>query len=113
MLATKDKGILFLIIEHCNRVLEKVNGITREEFNNDLDIREIFCFNLFQIGELSKKLSTEFIEKYNGVPWKYIKGMRDKIVHGYDTINLDIVWETSKTSVNELLAYCKETLLNN
>lgn len=68
------------------------------------------CFNIFQIGELAKSLSDEFVDEYNKVPWKQIKGMRDRIGHGYDTINVDIVWNTAKENIKELNDYCLEIL---
>jgi uncharacterized protein with HEPN domain len=51
-------------------------------------------------------LSEEFVKEYNGIPWKQIIGMRHRIVHGYDTINLDIVWNTSVASIPSLKEYC-------
>lgn len=79
-------------------------------FNNDIDLREVVCFNIFQIGELAKGLSSEFIKKYDKIPWKQIKGMRDRIGHGYGTIDVEIVFNTAKTDIKELNEYCKEIL---
>ena len=47
------------------------------------------------------------LKKNNKVPWKQIKGMRDRIGHGYDTIDIEIVWQTSIESIPELKKYCK------
>ena len=110
MLGVKDKGILLQIIKRCNRVIEKVSNISEAEFSLNDDIKEVVCFNLFQIGELANGLSIEFIKEYNKIPWKQIIGMRNRIVHGYDTINLEIVWNTANESIPELKSYCKEIL---
>ena len=80
------------------------------EFALNDDIKEVVCFNLFQIGELANGLSIEFIKENNKIPWKQIIGMRNRIVHGYDTINLEIVWNTANESIPELIEYCKEIL---
>ena len=48
--------------------------------------KEIVSFNVLQIGKLVKTLSPEFLSKYDKMPWKDIKGMRDIIGHGYGTI---------------------------
>ena len=53
MLGVKDKGILLQIIERCNRVTSKVSNITEAEFSRNDDVKEVVCFNLFQIGELA------------------------------------------------------------
>ena len=110
MLGVKDKGILLQIIKRCNRIIEKVSNINETEFALNDDIKEVVCFNLFQIGELANGLSIEFIKEYNKIPWKQIIGMRNRIVHGYDTINLEIVWNTANESIPELIEYCKEIL---
>ena len=110
MLGVKDKGILLQIIKRCNRVIEKVSNTSETEFSLNDDIKEVVCFNLFQIGELANGLSVEFIKEYNKIPWKQIIGMRNRIVHGYDTINLEIVWNTANESITELKSYCKEIL---
>ena len=105
MLSVKDQGRLLQIIGHCERIQEKIADIDVNTFEKDKDICEIVCFNIFQIGELTKGLSDELINKYNKMPWKQIKGMRDRIGHGYATIDYDIVWDTAKNSINELKDY--------
>ena len=82
MLGVKDKWILLQIVKRCNRVMEKVSNVTKIEFSINDDIKEVVCFNLFQIGELANRLSVEFIKEYNKIPWKQIIGMRNRIVHG-------------------------------
>ena len=110
MLGFKDKGILLQIIKRCDRVIEKVSNISVTDFSLNDDVKEVVCFNLFQICELANGLSVEFIKEYNKIPWKPIIGMKNRIVHGYDIINLEIVWNTSIESIPELKSYCNEIL---
>ena len=106
MVSMKDKGILLQIVKRCNRIIDKISVITQDDFVKNEDVKEVICFNLFQIGELSNGLSEEVVKEYNGIPWKQIIGMRHRIVHGYDTINLDIVWNTAVDSIPALKEYC-------
>lgn len=99
MLTIKDKGIVLQIINRSLRIIDKVSNISKEEFYNNDDIKKVVCFNLFQIGELANALSNYFIDKYNSIPWNQIIGMRNIIVHGYDAINLEIVWNTAIESI--------------
>lgn len=101
------------IIKHCKRVEEKVNNLSKEDFYNNEDIKEIVCFNVLQIGELAKALSPEFLAKYNKMPWKEIKGMRDWVAHGYGTIDLEKVWNTATKDVNPLRKYCESIISKN
>ena len=110
MLDTKDYGVLKQIIKRCERIKDKTTNISQNIFYSSEDIIEVICFNLFQIGELVGKLSIDFTARYNGVPWKQIKGMRNKIVHGYDTIDKTIVWDTIEISIPILANYCLEVL---
>ena len=106
MVSIKDKGILLQIVKRCNRIIDKISVMTQDDLIKNEDVKEVICFNLFQIGELANGLSEEFVKEYNGIPWKQIIGMRHRIVHGYDTINLDIVWNTAVDSIPPLNEYC-------
>ena len=110
MVSMKDKGILLQIVKRCNRIIDKISVITQDDFIKNDDVKEVICFNLFQIGELANVLSEEFIKEYNGIPWKQIIGMHHRIVHGYGTINLDIVWNTSVDSIPSLKEYCSDNV---
>ncbi len=110
MLTIKEKGLLLAIIKHCNKINEKIVGLKQEQFNRDDDVVQIICFNILNIGELAKHFDDEFINQYNEVPWDKIKGMRDRVAHGYDTIDLDRVWNTVLYDINPLLNYCKKIL---
>ena len=62
--------------------------------------------SLVIIGEAATKVMdgyTEFVELNQEVPWRSMRGMRNRIAHGYFEINLDIVWDTVQTALPELL----------
>ena len=113
MLSEKEKGLMLCIIEHCKRIEGKIVGATRETLDNNKDIEEIICFNILQIGELAKNLSSDFIKKYQMVPWSSIKGMRDIVAHGYGTIDLDRVWQTAFEDIKPLREYCEQIINEN
>ena len=59
-------------------------------------------FRIIQISESISKLSNGFIIKNNSIPWSSIKGMRNKIVHDYGTINTHLVYKTLKESMPDM-----------
>ena len=63
MLGVKDKGILLQLVKRCNRIIDKVSNFNENDFSLNDDIKEVVCFNLFQIGELANGLSSEFIKE--------------------------------------------------
>ena len=113
MLSTKEKGLLLAIVKYCNKINTKMSGLSREQFDRDEDVVQIICFNILQIGELAKNFEPAFINKYNGVPWNKIKGMRDKVAHGYDKIDMERVWNTALFDINPLLDYCQKIINEN
>jgi len=58
---------------------------------------------LFIIGEAVKNLSAEFRTTHQQIPWKLIAGMRDKLIHEYNDVDLDEVWSTIKRDIPHLI----------
>ena len=66
---------------------------------------EATVFNLMQIGELSKaSLSDVAKESIPSIPWRQIYGLRNRIVHGYDGVDMRIVWDTVSEDIPRLRA---------
>ena len=66
----------------------------------------IVIMSLVIIGEAVTKVMdgyAEFAEAHRQVPWRNMRGMRNRIAHGYFDINLDVVWDTVQTALPELL----------
>ena len=57
------------------------------------------------LGEAAKRLSPEFRQLHPSVPWADIAGMRDRCVHGYDNVDLEIVWEVISLHVPKTIDY--------
>lgn len=58
--------------------------------------------NLEMIGEASSKLTASFRERHKTVEWRKIIGMRNRIIHAYDTVNFEIVWDVVREDLPEL-----------
>ena len=113
MLTVREKGILLYIIKHCSRIENKIANVSFETFFSDEDVKEIVSFNILQIGELAKNLSSDFLKQYPNMPWRNIKGMRDWVAHGYGTINLEEIWRTATQDIKPLREYCESILDEN
>ena len=94
----KDREILLKILKHVRHAINHCSKYTeQEQFEADDMCVEATVFNLMQIGELAKiSLSDELKNGIDSIPWKQIYGFRNRIVHGYDGIDLTIVWDTVK-----------------
>jgi len=83
-----------------------VDGMPKEDFMVDTRTQQAVIMNLIIIGEAATKLINdynEFLSQHPEVPWRSMRGMRNRIAHGYFDISLDVVWETVKTSLPQLL----------
>ena len=89
-----DRYYLRKIIENIDFVLNKTEGITLDQMKeNDLLIDSVM-FRFIQIAEYAQELSKPFKEKTSALPWHQLNGIRNRIVHAYDVIRVDIVYET-------------------
>ena len=99
----KSRRILEKIVAHIDHTLEYCQGQTFESFMDNRMLQEACIFNLLQIGELSKLgLDAGFIASYPHIPWRQMYGMRNRLVHDYEGIRLQIVWETISTDFPSL-----------
>jgi len=98
----RDNAYLQHILDAISNIEKFIEGITKEEFTKNLEKQYAVLRGLEIIGEAAKNLSRELKRKYPHIPWKEIAGMRDKLIHQYFGVNLDLVWETVKTKLPEL-----------
>jgi uncharacterized protein with HEPN domain len=83
-----------------------VEGLEKADFLDDKRTQQAVIMNIIIIGEAATKLMdnySEFALKHAYVPWRSMRGMRNRIAHGYFDINLDVVWETVKTALPDLV----------
>ena len=71
---------------------------------------DAILMNLHVIGEAVKNLPQETRERYPDVPWRRISGMRDFVAHVYFALDLDIVWDSIRSDVPELLERVREII---
>ena len=92
----KDSDILNKIYAHVTAVLKYCSDCNcLAEFEESSMRVEACVFNLMQICELAKtSLSEEIKAQIGTIPWKQIYGMRNRIVHGYEGVEMRIVWDT-------------------
>lgn len=90
------------IIEHMNYAEEFIKGMTFEEFADDrktvLSVTK--CIEI--VGEAAKHVPDTTREKYPEIPWRDTAGIRDRLVHSYFKVNLEIVWATVTVEFPEL-----------
>jgi uncharacterized protein with HEPN domain len=62
---------------------------------------------LIIVGEATKRLSSDFRDQHSTIPWRQIAGMRDVLVHDYNDVDLNLVWETATQAIPKLIEQIK------
>ena len=98
-------------LDHIRRAAEDacgfVDGLGKDDFLADRRTQSAVVMSLVVIGEAATKVMDrypEFADRHPDVPWRSMRGMRNRIAHGYFEINLDVVWDTVQTALPELLS---------
>ena len=114
-MSDKDIMVLKKILQHIESIMKYVTGChTLSDFSSDTMRLEATVFNLMQIGELAKaSLSDEAKAQIKTIPWQQIYGMRNRIVHGYSGVNMQIVWDTVSGDIPTLHKELKSIIETN
>jgi uncharacterized protein with HEPN domain len=98
------------IVEGAEKIDRFTDGMPYEAFERDEKTVTAVLRNLDVTGEAAKNVPEDVRREYSEVPWSEMAGMRDKLIHGYATIELDIVWTTVREDVPELVPALKAVM---
>lgn len=99
---SKDRIIIQKIIEYISDTEKYIGNMQARDFLNDKKTITACAFSVSQIGELVKEITEETMNKYLNIPWNSIRGMRNRIVHDYENVDLSVLWGTIKNSLPDL-----------
>lgn len=100
----KNKEYMSLkkMIEYINKALKYTEGCSFETFSRNEEKVDATVFAISQIGELVKNITKETMERYNNIEWIIIKNLRNKVVHDYEGINLNLIWDIITDDIIQL-----------
>ena len=90
------KTLLYLtdILEAIRKIETFVVGVTFEAFSQDAKTIDAVVHNIEVIGEAARHIPEQLRLAYPAVPWKQVVGSRDKMIHEYFGIDLEVIWQT-------------------
>ena len=94
-----DLAYIEHILDCIRKIKEFSEGISFREFSSNELVQDAIIRNIEIIGEASKKISSDTKQIYFEVPWKEIAGMRDKLIHDYLGVDVEVVWRTIKEDI--------------
>lgn len=87
-----------------------LKGLSKKKFKENKDVKDATVRRIEIIGEAVKNISKELKDKHPEVEWKKIAGSRDKMIHAYFSVDLDVVWNISKKFMPKLKKQIQQIL---
>lgn len=99
----KNDLILQKMLAYALKIIDYSQNMEYEQFKANSMLIEACVFNLGQMGELAGKVDTEFTEAHPDIPWRQLKGLRNRIVHDYEGVNPTLIWEIISKDLPDLV----------
>lgn len=99
----EDKVRLRHMLDYSRKAVAMIEGRAREDLNRD----EMLCLALTRalevIGEAATRVSQAGQQQHGQIPWPEIVGLRNRLVHGYDSMDLDVLWDIVQQDLPPLI----------
>lgn len=102
-MSQRDLSYLTDILQAARLIETFVQGIAEEEFHQDLMRQSAVIRQIEIIGEATKRLSASFKNGHQEIPWRSMAGMRNILIHAYDHVDLDEVWNTATLAIPDII----------
>lgn len=110
MSSRSDRELLLDMLEAISRAQIYTDRVAYQDFIADIKTQDAVIRALEILGEASKGVSLSIKSSFPDMPWKNMAGLRDKLIHDYFGVNLDIVWEVATDKMSELSMQVKQIL---
>jgi uncharacterized protein with HEPN domain len=98
------------MLDHAKEPVDLLFGKEKADLASNR-VLELALVRLIEIvGEAANRITAKDQSRYPSIPWKAIIGMRNRLVHGYDAIDLDVLWDTIKVDLPQLIEELERTL---
>ncbi|HFD40160.1 MAG TPA: DUF86 domain-containing protein [Anaerolineae bacterium] len=113
MLPHDDLVRLRHMIDYGQEAIALTTGKQRADLETDHVLELALTRLLEMLGEAANRVSAETHQNYPRVPWRQIIGLRHRLVHGYDAVDLDILWDIIEQDLPPLLATLEAIIAGN
>lgn len=99
----KDVTVFLLhILESIERIQDFTKNVSKEKFFKDVKLQDAVIRRIEIIGEAAKNIPQDFRQKHADIPWNEMAKTRDKLIHGYFGVDLELTWNIVKTDLPKL-----------
>lgn len=110
MSSRADRDLLGDLLEAIRRAKTYLESLSYEQFLADTRTQDAVIRTLEIVGEATKRLSPVLRDRHPKIPWKNMAGVRDKLIHDYFGVNLDIVWQIVRDELPQLAIQVESVL---
>lgn len=96
------------ILDHAQEAVAMIKGLERPDLDKDRKLNLAIVRLLEIVGEAAARVTSETKEKYPDIPWFEIISLRNRLIHGYDVVDFDILWAVLKDDMPELISKLKQ-----
>lgn len=100
----KQAACLLDILTSVKAIQSYVAGMTHEQFLNDAKTQDAVLRRLLVAGEAAARLARETCAAFPGIPFHKMVSMRNRVLHDYGNVDLEIVWETVQAHLSQVFA---------
>ncbi len=98
------------MLDHSREAVKFIRGKTRDDLDRDRLLNLALVRLLEVVGEAAGRIPAEERERYPRIPWYAIVGLRNRLIHGYDSVDFDILWQIAHEDLPALIATLEEAL---
>ena len=100
---TKDLVRLRHMLEYAREAVELIKGKSRESLDSERLLGLALVRLMEILGEAANRVSLEYQSRHPSIPWSQIVSLRNRLIHGYDSVDMDILWQILKHDLPGLI----------
>ena len=98
------------MLDYAQEAVEMVGGVKREALDQDRKLNLSLVRLLEVVGEAAGRIPENFRAEHPKVPWRDIADLRNRLIHGYDSVNFDVLWQIVRKDLPPLIENLKHIL---
>ena len=106
----RENQFLLDMLQSAELVIQYISKSSKEEFINNIQLQDAVIRRLLVIAEAARRVSENTRQNLPNISWREINGIRNRLVHEYDDINLNIVWDVVQNEIPILIQQLKSII---
>lgn len=106
----KNEIVIRKMLGYAEKIIGYCEDCDYQSFAADSKLVEACVFNLSQLGELCRLAGEDYAAAHPQVPWREMYGLRNRIVHDYEGVNMRLVWEIISEDMPGLVSVLRDLL---